>query len=186
MTQSSNIRLVAHTPDHLRALLAGGNAYELQFHLSVARGVRESLCGPEVSEAFLERVREAEAADFWRDGFGIVHFNENRVIGLCSFNGPPEADGSVEISYFIAPDYTGLGYATEAARLLIDCAFANPLVQSVRAHTLPEHNASTRILQKCRFKYCGELIDAVDGAVWRWELQREDSPCQPATPSSPS
>ncbi len=171
--QSERVRLLAHSPDHLRALMEGGNAYERQFEISVASGVKEFLTGPEVSESFLARLREAVSVDPWRDGFGVVHLADQRLIGLCSFVGPPDAEGGVEISYGIAPEFEGQGYATEAARLLVDHAFANGRVQRVWAHTLPEGNASTRVLQKCGFKRCGELIDPVDGPVWRWERQRE-------------
>src|SRR5437762_5636450 len=111
--KTSNIWLFAHTPDHLRALLEGAKTYELRFAIPVADGVREFLLGPEVSEGFLARLRDAASADSWRDGFGIVQSSEDRLIGLCSFNGPPDDDGAVETSYAIAPGYTGRGYATE-------------------------------------------------------------------------
>jgi ribosomal-protein-alanine N-acetyltransferase len=171
--QSERIRLLAHTPGHLRALLDGGNVYEGQFQITVAAGVKEFLTGPEVSESFLARMREAVSADPWRDGFGVVLLADQRLIGLCSFVGPPDGEGGVELSYCIAPQYEGQGYATEAARLLIDHAFAGGRVRRVRAHTLPEDSASTRVLQKCGFERCGELIDPVDGPIWRWEKQSE-------------
>lgn len=171
--QSDRIRLLAHTPSHLRALLEGGNAYESAFAISVADGVSESLTNPEVSESFLARVREAVAADPWRDGFGIVQLKEQRLIGLCGFVGPPDAEGAVEIAYVIAPDFEGQGYATEAAKLLVQYALASGRVRSVRAHTLPVGSASTRVLQKCGFQHCAELIDPVDGPIWRWERKIE-------------
>lgn len=171
--QSGRISLLPHSPSHLRALLDGAQAYERQFGISVADGVRESLTGPEVSESFLERFREAVSADPWRDGFGILQRKDHRLIGLCSFVGPPDAEGSVEIAYAVAPGFEGQGYATEAARLLVAHAFAGGRVRRVRAHTLPAENASTRILQKCGFERCGELVDPVDGPIWRWEKQRE-------------
>jgi ribosomal-protein-alanine N-acetyltransferase len=172
---TSTIRLFAHTPEHLRALLDGAKTYEHRFGIPVAEGVREFLIGPEVSEAFLARLRDASSADSWSDGFGVVHLSENRLIGLCSFNGPPDADGAVEISYGIAPVYAGRGYATEAAQLLISCASATSCVRLVRAHTLPEPNASTQVLEKCGFTHRGEVIDEVDGPVWRWELPSNPS-----------
>ena len=145
-----------------------------QFGISVADGVREFLTGPEVSESFLARLHDATvSADPWRDGFGVVQLIDRRLIGFCSFVGPPDAEGAVEIGYGIAPGFEGQGYATEAARLLIEQAFASDRVRRVRAHTLPERNASTRVLEKCGFQHCGELIDPVDGPVWRWEKQSE-------------
>jgi ribosomal-protein-alanine N-acetyltransferase len=168
--QTSSIKLSPHTPDHLRALLEGSKSYELRFQVAVADGVREFLTGPEVSETFLDRLRGPAWADPWRDGFGVIQLAENRLIGLCSFNGPPDGEGAVEISYGIAPGYVGRGYATDAAQLLITYALSSGRVRLVRAYTLPEHNASTRVLEKCGFKLCGEVIDEDSGTIWRWEL----------------
>jgi RimJ/RimL family protein N-acetyltransferase len=39
----------------------------------------------------------------------------------------------------------------------------------VRAHTLPERNASTRILEKLGFERIGQAVDPEVGQVWRWE-----------------
>ena len=62
-----------------------------------------------------------------------------------------------------------MGYATEAAQSLTEYAFSSGKVRVVRAHTLPEPNASTRVLTKCGFRRIGEVIDPEDGLVWRWE-----------------
>lgn len=41
---------------------------------------------------------------------------------------------------------------------------------TIEAHTLPEHNASTWILLKCGFTL-SEIQHPTDGPVWRWELE---------------
>jgi RimJ/RimL family protein N-acetyltransferase len=45
-------------------------------------------------------------------------------------------------------------------------------VRRAIAHTLPEANASGRVLAKCGLRFVGEVIDPEDGSVWRWERQR--------------
>jgi RimJ/RimL family protein N-acetyltransferase len=175
MNTPTAVTLIAHTPDHLRALIAGGRRYEEEFGIPVADGLGEFFAGPEVSEMFLARLRQTPVADRWRDGFGVLLLSENRLIGVCSFNGPPDPDDAVEISYGIAPGYQGRGYATEAARLIIASAWAEPQVRRIFAKTLPEENASTRVLQKCGFTKYRELIDPVDGLIWRWEIERADT-----------
>jgi ribosomal-protein-alanine N-acetyltransferase len=126
-----------------------------------------------VSAEFLARLRGSTAVDPWKDGFAVVHVPNNLVIGLCSFTGAPGTDGIVEIAYGIVSEYRSRGYASEAAQALVAYAFASGLVHTIRAHTLPEHNASTRVLAKCGFKLIGEVTHPEDGVVWLWELQRE-------------
>jgi ribosomal-protein-alanine N-acetyltransferase len=93
------------------------------------------------------------------------------MIGMCGLAGPPDSDGAVEIAYSVAPIYQGKGYATEAARALIDYAIHDRRVRTIRAHTLAEVNASTRILEKCGFKKVGEMLDSENNLVWRWERE---------------
>jgi RimJ/RimL family protein N-acetyltransferase len=165
------VTLLSHTPDHLRALLEGTDVYERRFKIKVAEGVRDFLVGPEVSAEFLERLKGPATADPWKDGFAVVHVADNTIIGFGSFTGPPTGDGIVEIAYGIAPGYQNRGHATEAAQELIRRAITSGLVRTVQAHTLPQHNASTRVLLKCGFTFRGEVTHEEEGVVWRWEMQ---------------
>ena len=151
--------------------------------MRVAEGVRDFLAGPEVSAEFLERLNGPAAADPWKDGFAVVDIEDKTVIGFCSFTGPPSADEMVEIAYGIAPGYQNRGYATEAARELIAFAAASGRVRTIRAHTLPQHNASTRVLKKLGFTLMGEVAHPEDGAVWRWELLPDKSGAIPSSES---
>ena len=108
-------------------------------------------------------------ADPWIHGFMLVHRDTGGVVGRCGFKGPPDGDGMVEIAYGVNPEHEGKGYATEAAGALVSYAFGHREVRVVRAHTLPEWNASTRVLTKCGFRRVGEVVDPEDGLVWRWE-----------------
>lgn len=124
-----------------------------------------------VSEAWLDLVRNADTSDPWIHGFTIVHRTDELEIGQCGFKGPPNEDGEVEIAYGIHPEHQCRGYATEAAAALVAFAFAEDSVRAVLAHTLPEENASTRVLTKCGFENVGEVIDPDDGQVWRWRRE---------------
>jgi RimJ/RimL family protein N-acetyltransferase len=129
----------------------------------------------EVSPAWLARLRAAPAADPWTHGFAIVERGRGTVVGSCAFKGPPSAEGVVEIAYGVEPDYRGRGYATEAARALVDFALGRGAVRLVCAHTQPGNAASGRVLAKCGFAHVGEVVDPEDGLVWRWERIREPS-----------
>jgi RimJ/RimL family protein N-acetyltransferase len=94
----------------------------------------------------------------------------NRVVGAGGFKQAPDADGAVEIAYFTFPGEEGRGVATALAMALVDVArTAGSGVAVVRAHTLPERDASCRVLEKARFHQTGTVIDPDDGPVWRWE-----------------
>jgi RimJ/RimL family protein N-acetyltransferase len=88
------------------------------------------------------------------------------------FQGTCGTDNAVEIAYVINPECEGRGYATEAAEALVGFAFNSGDVRVVRAHTLPQSNASARVLTKSGFQRIGEVIDPEDGLVWRWERER--------------
>lgn len=170
--QESSVRLFPHTTEHLRALMEGAEVYERRFQIRVADGLRDFLIGPEVSPEFLARLNSSAEPDLWKDGFGVLLEPEKIIIGFCSFTGPPTADGMVEIAYGIAPGYQGRGHATEAARAIVDYAFASGQVRTIQAHTLPEQNSSTRVLEKCGFTFGGEITHPTDGRIWRWELRK--------------
>ena len=140
-------------------------------------------CGLRIGSTYLPEwlaaVRASESNDPWRHGFSIVHRETGRSVGTCGFKGPP-ADSVVEIAYGIDPEHQGKGYATEAAEALTSFAFAQN-VRTVRAHTLAETNASTRVLTKCGFRHVGPVIDPEDGPVWRWERHIEQSQQPPAS-----
>jgi [ribosomal protein S5]-alanine N-acetyltransferase len=148
-------------------------------------GRRELLLGDQVgtlrevgaaTAAFLARVGGEARRWPWWGSFLAMDPGSRIVVGTCSFKGPPDADGAVEIAYFTFPVYEGRGYATAMAALLTSRAGDAPSARTVRAHTLPERNASVRILEKLGFAHLGEIVDPEDGPVWRWERAPGSSP----------
>lgn len=155
--QTKNLNLVLQTLDEARAMIAAMTPSDRA----------------QVSADWLERLRTSTSPDPWIHGFSLVHRESNAVVGTCGFTAPPSADGFVEIAYGVAPEHQGKGYATEAAQALTAYAFSSGKVRVVRAHTLPEPNASTHVLTKCGFRRIGEVIDPEDGLVWRWEKSQK-------------
>jgi len=129
----------------------------------------------QLSPAWLAQL-QSPAVDVWTLGFDIVDRSTDEVVGGCGFKGPPGDGGTVEIAYWIDAPQQGRGYATEAASALVEYAVRSGRVRLVCAHTLPEANASTRVLTKCGFRHAGEVVDPEDGLVWRWELERSKRP----------
>jgi [ribosomal protein S5]-alanine N-acetyltransferase len=163
------LALVPNEPAHLLALIESRERYEERTGLRVADGLRDFMVSDDVSPQWLAMLRNSTAADPWLHGFSVVERESRTVIGTAAFKGPPDDSGMVEIAYGIAPGLQGRGYATEAAMALVSFASRDSTVQLIRAHTLPEPNASTRVLAKCGFERVGEVVDPEDGLVWRWE-----------------
>ncbi|HEY1011966.1 MAG TPA: GNAT family N-acetyltransferase [Herpetosiphonaceae bacterium] len=109
-------------------------------------------------------------------GYFAVETKLNTVVGTCAFVAAPDADGQVEIAYFTLPPYEGRGYGTAMAAALRDLAQADPRVRTLIAHTLPEPNASTRILTAIGMQRAGDAIDPDAGPVWRWAYALPDRP----------
>lgn len=127
----------------------------------------------DLSAEWLALLAAATHADPWILGFNILRRDDGVIVGQCGFKGPPDKDGVVEIAYCVEEDCRRNGYATEAAEALTAHAFNHDGVRLVRAHTLPEPNASARVLTKAGFRNVGEVIDPEDGPVWRWEKAME-------------
>ena len=167
--ETRHLTLIPCSPEQLLALIDRPERFESLTGAPAALGLREFYVSGEVSPEWLAALRESPVANPWRHGFFVVHRESGVVIGSAGFKGPPDDNGTVEIGYGIVPDHQGKGYATEAAAALLDFARANGEVRRFLAHTLPESNPSTRVLEKCGFSHAGTVVDPVDGPVWRWE-----------------
>src|SRR3954471_16161264 len=102
------------------------SAFERVSGLRVMPSLRMMMTSGDVSPQWLERVRAAPPdVDPWLHGFGLLHKEDKLIIGAAGLVGIPDADGVAEIAYGVAPEYEGRGYATEAARALVDFACAD-------------------------------------------------------------
>lgn len=170
--ETAHLSLRPWFPTHILTLIEQPERFEQVAGLPAAAGLREMFVSGEVSPDWLAALRVSDRPDPWRHGFFLVHREARALIGTAGFKGPPDLTGMVEIAYGIAPSFEGHGYATEAATAVTTFAFDTPLVELVRAHTLPAANASSRVLTKCGFRHVGTVDDPDDGPVWRWERCR--------------
>lgn len=93
-----------------------------------------------------------------------------RYVGTCAFKGPPK-EGRVEIAYGTFEKEEGRGVGTRMCANLVRLALSEKPDVVVTARTLPEENASTRILGKNQFVLLGVVEDPEDGEVWEWEYR---------------
>jgi [ribosomal protein S5]-alanine N-acetyltransferase len=176
--QSPRLDFRPLSPQAILALVDGYDQFANAFHVPAADGLRDFFVSGDLSPDYLAQLAAATEPDPWIFGFAVVHRADRVVIGAGGFKGLPAPEinaqsaahrSVVEIAYGIVPTYQCQGFATETAQALVDFAIADGRANTIRAHTLPEPNASTRVLTKCGFNKVGEVVDPEDGLVWRWE-----------------
>lgn len=81
----------------------------------------------------------------------IERLSNGLVLGSAGCEWSQEASDRLDVAsgYFLAHAYWGLGYATEAARLVLDLAFRYLGGEAARASCDERNPASVRVLEKC-------------------------------------
>jgi ribosomal-protein-alanine N-acetyltransferase len=148
----------------LAARLAAGEAVEPLAGMTVPPLIQE------IAAAQAALYEKTGAAPPWI-GYLPREPESGTLVGACSFKSEPH-EGQVEIAYFTFPEHEGQGFGLAMAGALMKIAFAAPAVTHVLGHTLPERNASTRILSRLGFEFVGPVTDPEDGTVWRWVLKQ--------------
>src|SRR5688572_19837013 len=75
----------------------------------------------QISADWWAKFQQSAFQDPWVHGFSLL-LPDGTNVGVGSFKGPP-VKGTVEIAYAIVPEYQRKGYATAAARGMVDHAF---------------------------------------------------------------
>lgn len=161
-----DVEITPCSVEHIEKLIEGAGAFQAVYGFEVVDGYLPF-------EGVLQYSLNAmQASQIWHPWLPYLFvFRPDRVlVGLGGFKSVPDSERTVEIGYSVAPRYQGRGFATSAARQLVEIAFASTLVDCVCAHTLAERNASTRVLEKCGMTKVSETIDPEDGEVWKWEI----------------
>jgi [ribosomal protein S5]-alanine N-acetyltransferase len=115
-------------------------------------------------------MQAAAAPDLERFGVWVMIERQTTVVvGDVGFMGPPE-DGLVEIGFSVIPDRRRRGYATEAARALVDWALGEPGIRGVIARCDASNEASIRVLERAGLRRTGEADRQIR---WRSEISGE-------------
>ena len=103
---------------------------------------------------------------------GYLALAEEKPVGTCGFKSPP-CNGRVELAYFTFPEFEGRGLASAMAAGLVAIAREHGASVVVAAQTLPERNASHRVLEKVGFQHVDTINHPEDGRVWEWQLNED-------------
>ena len=126
----------------------------------------------EQTRASLTRMFERDKVD----GFGIwpvVHKTDRRVIGVCGVFYIPEHGTDVEIAWLFNRAYHGHGYATEAARAVMEFSFAELELPILYALIHQDNAPSIRVAERLGMAY-GRMIWAYDRDLRCYEKLEPD------------
>lgn len=83
--------------------------------------------------------------------YPIITNNGGKNIGYVQLCKLEFDDGTWEIGYHIAKDFTGKGYATEAVKAFLPVMAQKLNIKEIYGICLAENTASVRVLEKCGF-----------------------------------
>jgi [ribosomal protein S5]-alanine N-acetyltransferase len=134
--------------------------------------IDEDQTKPIFANAFCRSIFKSYPAYYYKVGYnppwiGYFAIRDGIVVGVGGFVGKP-LDGRVEIAYGTSKEYEGQGVASFSCRQLISIAKAADPALIIFAKTAPEHNGSTKILQRNGFEYTGIVQDHEIGDAWEW------------------
>jgi RimJ/RimL family protein N-acetyltransferase len=103
------------------------------------------------AHAFLAQANRDPAAPAF-----LIGLADGTLIGGCGI--ATTSGGDPELGYWIGVAHLGRGYATEAARALIDHAFAELGCERLSSRARVSNPASRRVLEKCGFQWSGVAL----------------------------
>ncbi|MEW8995915.1 GNAT family N-acetyltransferase [Clostridium sp.] len=102
----------------------------------------------------------------------IEYKTEHKCIGVVGVHAKAEIDNEVEILYSISDNYQGNGYATEAAKALIQWIFENTELKYLTAIVKPENISSKTVIKKLGFNYVDNRVVLYDGQMCKFDYYK--------------
>lgn len=90
-----------------------------------------------------------------------------------------DVSGTATLAYWLAPEYWGHGYATDAVGALLDHGFGDRRLHKVRAEVIESNDGSRRVLERLGFEREGTLrgekfVDGEHVDVFRYGLLADE------------
>ncbi|HET6295259.1 MAG TPA: GNAT family N-acetyltransferase [Kribbella sp.] len=117
-------------------------------------------------DSIVERSQQENRSDYL---LAVTSRDDDRMIGFARLG--PTGVQAAHLGYAIAADHWGHGYATDAARTLLRCAFETLALHRVSAAIGPENLASIAVVKTLGFSYEGRIRHHVyTNNAWRDSL----------------
>jgi len=168
--QTDRLELVSLSPLFIDAILAG------------RRKEAERLAGLQLPEGWPDehdarflrmRLGQLRSDPRWQEWLAramVLRTIGRPMTGYIGFHGPPDVIGRAEMGYTVRPRFRRKGYATEAAKALMDWARLHHGVSSFYLSIAPDNTPSLAMAAKLGFRHVGDQIDEEDGLELVFEL----------------
>ncbi len=93
-------------------------------------------------------------------GFWLIYDDRQNCVGMCLLKPMPteQPTNFIETGYWIKPEYWGEGIAAEAAKRMVEYAFADLNLKRVTAVVDPENIGSIKSLEKAGLTRSGTIV----------------------------
>lgn len=93
--------------------------------------------------------------------WAIIDRESRRMIGTCGFTKINTDNDSGEIGYVLNPDFWGRGYATEAAKRVMEFGFDELGLHRIEARFMQGNERSLRVMEKLGMSFEGYHVDEI-------------------------
>ncbi|MFL0348727.1 GNAT family N-acetyltransferase [Stenotrophomonas lactitubi] len=149
-------------------MLIPASAHDVRALLSCTGTAEDAVAPPEVI-AMLADLTAALEPQFAPAAWRIV--DAGRTVGLLSLTCTPQA-GVLTFGYGIAPAHQGRGLAGAALAEFVQWAWAQSNIHVLAAETAVGNLPSQAVLRRNGFRTVGQRVDAGDGVLLCWQLDR--------------
>jgi RimJ/RimL family protein N-acetyltransferase len=149
-------------------MLIPASAHDVRALLSSTGTAEDAVAPPEVI-AMLADLTAAIEPQFAPAAWRIV--DAGRTVGLLSLTCTPQ-DGVLTLGYGIAPAHQGRGLAGAALAEFAQWAWTQPRIHVLAAETAVDNLPSQAVLRRNGFCMVGQRVDAEDGVLLCWQLDR--------------
>lgn len=115
---------------------------------------------PAYTRDYLSYIEDRYATGGFFD-WAVVEKTSDRMIGTCGFTSIDAPNDVGEIGYVLNPEYSGRGYATEAAACVLRFGFDVVGLHRIEAKFIKGNDASLRVMEKLGMRFEGYRKDAM-------------------------
>lgn len=144
----------------LREFVAGDWPAVLAYQrepLYLRYGARTGRSEAEVQQHVQELLDQQAEQPRRRFRLAITLRESGRLIGSCAIRRAAANEWEADIGYDLAPDTWGNGYATEAARAMVDFGFQEWALHRVSSWCIADNTGSARVLERVGLRLEGRL-----------------------------